>query len=56
MYEANRIDEGVQFTPDACEQLTGIPKAFLRQALEGIVSVKPSNGALRLSTWNSCRR
>jgi len=37
MYEANRLDDVVRFTEDACKQLTGIPRAFLRQALQGIV-------------------
>jgi len=37
LYEANRIDEHVRFTREACEKLTGIPKAFLKLALNGIV-------------------
>jgi len=37
-YEANRLDESVRFTEDACKQLTGIPKAFLVQALKGIIA------------------
>ena len=36
-YEANRIDDVVRFTLDASKQLTGIPRPFLRQVLEGIV-------------------
>jgi flavin reductase (DIM6/NTAB) family NADH-FMN oxidoreductase RutF len=36
-YEANRIDDTVRFTLDASKQLTGIPRPFLRQVLEGIV-------------------
>lgn len=36
-YEANRIDDFVRFTLDASKQLTGIPRPFLRQVLEGIV-------------------
>ncbi|MBL8201565.1 MAG: hypothetical protein JNK40_11375 [Chromatiales bacterium] len=36
-YEANRIDDGVRFTLEASKQLTGIPRPFLRQVLEGIV-------------------
>ena len=34
IYEANRIEEGITFSHDACAQLTGIPRAFLRQALQ----------------------
>jgi flavin reductase (DIM6/NTAB) family NADH-FMN oxidoreductase RutF len=37
-YVANRLDDEVRFTKDACKQLTGIPKAFLEQALKGIVA------------------
>jgi flavin reductase (DIM6/NTAB) family NADH-FMN oxidoreductase RutF len=37
LYEANRIDETVRFTVDASKALAGIPRAFLRQVLEGIV-------------------
>ncbi len=43
-YEANRIDDEVRFTEDACKQLTGIPKAFLTQALQGIVDVAKQQG------------
>ena len=44
MYEANRLDDVVRFTEDACKQLTGIPRAFLRQALQGIVEVAKQQG------------
>ncbi len=37
-YEANRLDEEVRFTMEACKQLTGIPKVFLTQALQGIIA------------------
>lgn len=43
-YEANRIDDGVRFTLDASKQLTGIPRAFLRQVLEGIVRQAKARG------------
>ena len=44
MYEANRLDEEVRFTEDACKQLTGIPRAFLVQALQGIVAEAKRRG------------
>ena len=44
MYEANRIDQHVAFTHEACEQLTGIPKAFLKQALQGIAATARKRG------------
>lgn len=43
-YEANRIDDGVRFTLDASKELTGIPRAFLRQVLEGIVRQARARG------------
>lgn len=36
-YEANRIDETVRFSLEASKALAGVPRAFLRQVLEGIV-------------------
>jgi flavin reductase (DIM6/NTAB) family NADH-FMN oxidoreductase RutF len=44
MYEANRLDEHVQFTADACRELTGVPKAFLRTVLSGIVKQAKEQG------------
>jgi flavin reductase (DIM6/NTAB) family NADH-FMN oxidoreductase RutF len=44
LYEANRIDEEVRFTREACEKLTGIPKAFLKLALKGIVKQAKAEG------------
>jgi flavin reductase (DIM6/NTAB) family NADH-FMN oxidoreductase RutF len=43
-YEANRIDDVVRFTLDASKQLTGIPRPFLRQVLEGIVRQAKARG------------
>lgn len=48
MYEANRLDDEVRFTTEACEQLTGIPRAFLRQALQGIVAVAKQRGVTNI--------
>ncbi|MCC5794236.1 MAG: hypothetical protein JJT85_05805 [Chromatiales bacterium] len=36
-YEANRLDDEIRFTLEASKALSGIPRAFLRQVLEGIV-------------------
>lgn len=47
-YEANRIDDAVRFTLDASKQLTGIPRAFLRQVLEGIVRQAKARGVLEI--------
>ncbi|MDH5316036.1 MAG: hypothetical protein OEW44_06110, partial [Gemmatimonadota bacterium] len=47
-YEANRIDEVVRFTLDASKQLTGIPRPFLRQVLEGIVRQAKSRGVTEI--------
>ncbi|MEQ1800913.1 MAG: hypothetical protein ABL989_03255 [Gammaproteobacteria bacterium] len=48
-YEANRIDEVVRFTLDASKQLTGIPRPFLRQVLEGIVRQARARGVTEIS-------
>jgi flavin reductase (DIM6/NTAB) family NADH-FMN oxidoreductase RutF len=47
-YEANRIDDTVRFTLDASKQLTGIPRPFLRQVLEGIVRQAKSRGVAEI--------
>ncbi len=43
-YEANRLDDDVRFTMDACKQLTGIPNAFVRNVLTGIVKQAKERG------------
>jgi len=43
-YEANRLDDEIRFTMEACKQLTGIPNNFVRQVLEGIVKQAKSRG------------
>ena len=44
LYEANRLDPDVTFTRDACKQLTGIPKPFLKTALKGIIKRAKEDG------------
>ena len=43
-YEANRMDEEIRFTWDACKQLSGIPNAFLQNVLGGIVKQAKARG------------
>ena len=43
-YEANRLDDEVRFTMEACKQLTGIPNAFLQNVLTGIVKQAKARG------------
>jgi hypothetical protein len=43
-YEANRLDDEVRFTMEACKQLTGIPNAFVRNVLEGILKQAKARG------------
>ncbi len=43
-YEANRLDDEVRFTMDACRQLTGIPNAFVQNVLKGIVRQAKARG------------
>jgi len=49
MYEANRLDDEVCFTEEACKQLSGIPRAFLRQALQGIVAEAKRHGVIEVN-------
>ena len=44
MYIANRLDEDIAFTENACKELTGIPKVFLKKVLKGIVQEAKENG------------
>ena len=48
MEVANRLDDDVKFTLDACKQLTGIPKAFLTQALKGIIGEAKKAGVTEI--------
>jgi flavin reductase (DIM6/NTAB) family NADH-FMN oxidoreductase RutF len=49
LYEANRIDDAVQFTVDASKALSGIPRAFLRNVLEGIVRQAKARGVAQVT-------
>jgi flavin reductase (DIM6/NTAB) family NADH-FMN oxidoreductase RutF len=49
LYEGNRIDDAIRFTPDASKQLTGIPRPFLRQVLEGIVRQAKARGVAEVT-------
>lgn len=44
LYEANRLDDEVRFTADACKELTGVPKVFLKTVLSGIVKQAKERG------------
>jgi hypothetical protein len=44
-YLANRLDEHLRFTREACEALTGIPRPFLKDALKGIIAIAREKGA-----------
>jgi len=43
-YEANRLDDEVRFTMEACKQLTGIPNVFIQKVLQGIVNQAKARG------------
>lgn len=49
MYIANRIDEEVTFTENACKQLTGIPKVFVKTALKGIIAEAKKQGITEIN-------
>lgn len=44
LYEANRLDPEVRFTREACRELTGIPRPFVKTALKGIVKRARNDG------------
>lgn len=44
IYLANRLDETVRFTDEACSTLTGVPRPFLQAALEQIIAAAKSRG------------
>ena len=45
LYEANRLDpDHVQFTRDACKELTGVPKPFIKTVLKGIIKRAKEDG------------
>lgn len=37
VYAANRMDDTIKFTEDACKMMTKVPRVFLRAALQGCV-------------------
>ena len=43
-YEANRLDDEVRFTMEACKQLTGIPNVFVQNVLKGIIKQAKARG------------
>ena len=47
-YAANRIDPEVEFTEEACEKLTKVPRIFLNTALKGCVEWAKENGIKEL--------
>jgi hypothetical protein len=50
MYEANRIDPDVSFTRDACRQLTGVPKPFIKTVLKGIIKQAKERGITEIDS------
>ena len=48
MYAANRIDPDVQFTKEACETMTKVPRIFLNTALKGCVDWAKANNVTLL--------
>ena len=48
LYEANRIDPEVRFTREACKQLTGVPKPFIKTVLKGIIKQARERGVTEI--------
>ena len=49
MYIANRMDEDITFTVNACKQLSGVPKVFVRKALKGIIGEAKKQGVSEIN-------
>ena len=43
MYAANRIDDVVKFTEEACASLVKVPRVFLKLVLQGCVAWAKEN-------------
>jgi flavin reductase (DIM6/NTAB) family NADH-FMN oxidoreductase RutF len=48
LYEANRLDDEVRFTADACKELTGVPRVFLKTVLNGIIKQAKERGVVTI--------
>ena len=48
MYIANRLDEDITFTVNACKQLTGVPKVFVKTVLKGIIKEAKNQGITKI--------
>ena len=44
VYAANRMDDTIKFTQDACKMMTKVPRVFLKAALQGCVDWARQNG------------
>ena len=44
IYAANRIDDKIKFTENACAMMTRVPRVFLKTALQGCVDWARENG------------
>ncbi len=44
VYAANRMDDQIKFTEDACKMMTKVPRVFLKAALQGCVDWARENG------------
>ena len=44
MYAANRIDDKIKFTKEACQMITKIPRVFLKAALTQMVDYAREKG------------
>ncbi len=48
IYLANRLDDKVRFTDDACSALTGVPRPFLQGVLEKIIAAAKAQGVTQV--------
>ena len=48
MSSASRIDPEVKFTREACKQLTGVPKPFIKTVLKGNIKQAKERGVTEI--------
>jgi flavin reductase (DIM6/NTAB) family NADH-FMN oxidoreductase RutF len=49
LYQADRIDPAVKWEPEACAELAGVPRVFLKTVLQGCVDAAKEQGVSRIT-------
>lgn len=49
LYQAQRLDQDIQWEPEACAKLAGVPRLFLKQVLSGVNAEARKRGISRIT-------